>query len=191
MKYLKSFKTFTSKDNKAYKFRFYDEVITLDERQINAVERRIKELNSETIDSEGVALKNIDFDQAAIIIQTIDDILKDFNDYQDIVDSEIIRNTEHSLERVSDKQIMIDRDWSHEKVTLEIAECLKRSFTVEQIRIKFSSKSNEDFKSFAYTIKGLKNGYDEAKLVVAIEKDPVEIPGEEESIIILITVLTP
>lgn len=183
---------FKSKDNIAYHLTTAKDVITLNHGQIELLEEKINKLESAAVESaKGVSITVIEKEQSFAIIGFIENLLKDFKTDQEIVDSEIIDFTQHATERINDYEICIERDWDYEKVEHEIAECLRRAYNVEQIRIRFDPITKKSYKHFGFTIRGFLNKdgekYKDAQLVIYFEEDPVD----HDQTIMIITILTP
>jgi len=179
-----------SKDNIEYQLTVFDDVIALKDGQIHQIKKKISTLKSAEIESgKGIPIFNIPLEQSTQVIGLITEILKEFKTIEEIVESGIIDYTSHAeMDRKSDTEICIARDWNHESIDYEIAEAIKRSYRVEQIRIRFDPKTKKNWPSLGFTILGLK-GKDgaPAKLVIYFENDPVE----KNKTIMVVTILKP
>lgn len=179
-----------SRDNVEYKLTVFEDIVTLNDRQVRLIEKKIKELNSSEVESsKGIPIFNIPFEQSSQVIKVIQEILKEFSTIEEIVKSGIIDSTSHAeLERKSDVEICIERDWDPEAIDYEIAESIKRSYSVDQIRIRFDRETKESWPKLGFTILGLKGGkrvYTPAKLVIYFDDDPIE----NDKTIMVITIL--
>jgi hypothetical protein len=188
---VKKNKVFTSKDGVEYSLTVFEDIITLEQKQIDALEEQVASMDSTKVESSsGVFLHLWREEQNRKVIDTILEILRPFDSIQEILDSEVIDFTGHAeKDRISDREICIEREWNPEEVEYEIAEALKNSYKAEQVRIRFDPVSKESWPRFAFTITGLKNGdrKDPGKVVIHFEGDPVE----EGRTIMIITILKP
>lgn len=189
---LEKVKKIKSKDGVEYQLTVFEDVITLNKGQVDLIEEQIKKLESSDIESgKGIPIHVVPDEQSIAVTELIKEILSEFNSIEEIVKSGIIDTTFHAeTERIQDAEICIDRDWDPENIDYEIAECLKRSYRVEQIRLRFDPETKESWPNFGFTIRGFKGGdnkYKDAKLVIHFDEDP----WEDEKTIMVITILTP
>jgi hypothetical protein len=179
---------FKSKDGVEYTLTVIKDIIRLRPEQILTLKKEISAMNSEDVESSrGISLELWREDQANAVLEAISSILKGHS-VGDILDLELIDFTFHAQERKSDESISVQRDWDHKRIDYEIAECLKRSYKAEQVRIRFDERTKESFPKFSFTIWGFKNkNQDPGKLVIYFEDDPVE----DSQTIMVVTILTP
>lgn len=179
---------FISRDGVEYTLTVQEDIIELQPEQIKSIQDEISKLDSNVIESQrGVSLSLWREEQQQKVLNKISEILKDFS-FEEIVDLELIDTTFHAEdERISDTEICIERDWDPSTIDYEIAECLKRSYSVEQVRFRFNSTTKESWKNFSFTIKGLKGkNNDSGKIVIYFQDDPIE----REKNIMVITILS-
>lgn len=181
-----------SKDGVEYTLNTFKDVITLTDGQISQIEEKIKKLQSLDVESsKGVSIVNVPDEQNTEVIRLIAGILKEFDSIEEIVLSSVIDTTAHAQkDRLDDVEICFDRMWDQENIDYEIAEAIKRSYRVEQIRVRFDPQTKESWPRFGFTIRGFKGGkgvYDDTKLVIHFDKDPLET----SETIMVITILKP
>jgi hypothetical protein len=189
---LKKERKIKSKDGVEYTLTVFEDIVTLNQGQIEYIERRIEKLESSHIESsKGIPINDVTFEQSIKVTELISQILGEFESIEEIIESEIIDTTLHAqTDRISNTEICIERDWDPDNVDYEIAECLKRSYKVEQIRLRFHPQTKKSWTRFGFTIRGYKGGrgvYNDAKLVIHFDEDPVE----KDKSIVIITILTP
>jgi hypothetical protein len=190
---METIKIIKSSDGVEYQLTVFEDIIKLNRGQIELIEEEIqRHSSSEVENNSGIHIRAVTDDQSAEVIDVISSILREYESIQEIVDSEVIDYTFHAAkERIIDPEICIERNWDPNKVEYEIAECLKKAFRVEQIRIRFDPVTKQSWPRFAFTIKGLierePKKYDEGKIVVHFAEDPVD----KEQTIMVITILKP
>ncbi|HDR7368036.1 TPA: hypothetical protein QCX21_005944 [Bacillus toyonensis] len=180
-------KKIKSRDGIEYKLTVFEDVITLNQGQIELIEEAVEGLDSTEVEgSSGIPIRAVSEEQSMKIVRFIEEIVSGLS-IQEIVENEIIDTTFHAQERISDVNICIERDWSIDEIDFEIAECIKRAFRVDQIRVKFDPETKESWPHLGFSIRGLKRGEQrkEGRLVIHFQTDPLGSP------IMLITILTP
>ncbi|MEW4226375.1 hypothetical protein [Rossellomorea marisflavi] len=181
--------TFKSKDNIIYELTIDKDIITLNKGQVELLGERIEEMTSKEIEGAGVPINAVTDRQVYTVLKLLDEILKDYDTPTEILDDEIIDFTQHALERMSDEEVCIKRDWSYGEVDQEVAMCLKRAYNMDQIRIRFDEETKESKKHFGFRIQGNKrdDSYNilEAQVAVYFEDDPVD----NSKTIMVITIL--
>ncbi|MGC8231132.1 hypothetical protein ACP2W0_19320 [Pseudobacillus badius] len=181
---------FTSKDGVEYELTVVEDIIKLNRGQLELIEEKIQQLNSNDIESpSGIAIKAIETEQVFKITGLITELLSEYSSTQEILDSEIVDFTEHATERMNDSEVCINRDWDYEEVEHEIVECLRKSYNVEQIRLRFDPETKESYRHFGFRIRGFKDKERkrDAQIVIYFDEDPVN----EQKTIMIITILEP
>lgn len=184
---MKKRRTFFSKDGVEYTLMVEEDIIQLHSKQIDSIKKEISNMESCDVESDrGVALYIYRQEQKDQVLTAISEILNGFS-IQEILDFELIDTTFHAEhERKSNDEIIIERKWNPTKIDYEIAECLKRSYEVDQARIRFNPETKDSWEKMSFTVHGLKNKHGEpGRLVVCFENDPVE----QDKTIMLITLL--
>jgi hypothetical protein len=190
---LKKIKTIQSKDGIEYNLTVFEDIITLNKGQISLIEEQIQSIKSSEVENFiGVPINAVTDKQSAQVIKLISTILEDFSSVDETVKLEVIDITFHvDKDKLNDVEIYIERDWGDENMDYEIAECLKRSFRVEQLRIRFDPKSKDSWPHFGFTVRGFKGGkgiYDQTEqIVIFFNEDPLK----KGKTILVITILTP
>lgn len=188
---MKKEKNIKSSDGVEFKLTVFEDVVKLNKGQVELIEEEIGKIKSSEVENNGVPVRAVTEKQSEKILNLISEILKDFSTLEEIVESEIIDHTWHAEhDRISASEICIDRNWNYEKIDYEIAECIKRSYRVEQIRVRFDPHTKESWPTFAFTILGLKGGEgihnaEIGKIVIYFDEDPLE----EGKTIMVITIL--
>lgn len=185
---MKKRKTFLSRDGVKYTLMVEEDIIKLRQEQIDSLEKEILNMDSHVVESSrGVSLHIYRDEQEQQILAILREILEKFS-IEEIVDFELIDTTFHAEhDRKSNHEICIQRDWNPTNIDYEIAECLKRSYGVEQVRIRFDPITKESWRKFSFTIYGLKNKHNETgKLAIYFEDDPID----KDKTVVVITILT-
>ncbi|WP_371019031.1 hypothetical protein [Pseudalkalibacillus sp. JSM 102089] len=186
---------FRSKDGVEYTLTVSEDVVQLNDGQVELVKEKIEGSEASVVESNsGVPIKVVTDEQSQAVIKLIESIFKDLS-IEEILELELVDFTGHARQdRLSVKEILIERDWDQGNVEHEIVESLKRAFRVEQIRVRFDPETKESWKRFGFRIRGFKgknrdesDGLDDAQVVINFEKDPEEF----EETIMVITILEP
>jgi hypothetical protein len=178
-----------SADGVEYELTVFEDIIELTDDQIEAIKRDVASKQSTQVESDrGIELSLLHrHDQNTKILEAIQKILGD-SSIEEIVDSGVIDTTTHAdVDRLSDTEILIKRNWALEDVEYEIAECLKNSYRAERVRIRFNPHTKKSWKHFTFTIWGRKGNDDHGKLVIYFEEDPID----HEKTIMVVTILEP
>jgi copper chaperone CopZ len=180
--------TFTSRDGVEYHLTIVEDIIRLTPEQISKIGEYIKDMLSSQIESEeGVSLHLWRNEQIMAVQKAIESVLGD-RSIETIEELELVDTTSHAKQdRINQREICIDRNWNPDRVEKEIINCLKTCYGVEQVRIRFSSKTKCSWPHFTFRIKGFKNEKrEEGQLVTYFKEDPLE----EEKVIMVVTILT-
>ncbi|CDO05232.1 hypothetical protein BN988_03822 [Oceanobacillus picturae] len=185
---MKTKRKIITKDQVEYTIDVTEKVVQLTDKQFLSLEDSIQRLESEIIEEKGINLYNIPEEQSQKILNELDRIIGEFT-IDELLEYEIIDFHSHALERIGDEKICIDRRWTYENADKEIAECLKRAYSVEQVRLRFNKMTKRSWKQLAFNIKGsIGRGAErrDGNVVINFDEDPL---GDEQ--VMVITILEP
>lgn len=185
---MQKLRTIVSSDNVEYSLNVIEDVVALNKGQIELLEEQIQKMTSLEVESEkGVPIHAVTDEQSAQVIRFIEEILGNLS-VPEIIEQELIDKTRHAIERASNDKLCIERNWNPENIEYEIVESIKRAHRVNQIRVRFDTKTKENWPQFGFKLTGFKNGKDndDAQLVIYFEKDPEDM----SDVIMVVTILT-
>jgi len=180
-----------SSDNTEYELCIDEDAVELSSRQVEIIQEMAEEMKSVEIEEDGISLKHVPEEQSRQIIRAIEKVLKEFDSYEEIINSGVFDYTSHAAERINDTETVIYREWNPQDIDYEIAECLKRAYNVEQIRVRFNGETKKSWPRLGFRIRGSKDDdhgdRHDSQLVFHFDKDPID----QENTIMIITILKP